>query len=71
MFGSVPDYKKIVILIFLIENDSDFLNECGFLKDDINELGKEFENILIEQNEEYLEYIKNEEEPIIKTFSNK
>ena len=33
---SIPDYKKIVLLMFLIENDVTFLYECGFLKSDIN-----------------------------------
>ena len=36
MFESIPDYKKIVILIFLIQSDSELLKECGFLENDIN-----------------------------------
>ena len=35
-FESIPDYKKIVLLKFLTENDDDMLYECGFLKGDIN-----------------------------------
>ena len=31
----------------------------------------EFKNILLEQNEEYLDYIKNEEESILEKFLNK
>ena len=31
-FESITDYRKIVLLLFLIKNDSDLLNECGFLK---------------------------------------
>ena len=53
MFESIPDYRKIVLLMFLIKNDSDLLNECGFLKNDISSLKKEFRNILLEQIEEY------------------
>ena len=34
-FESIPDYKKIVLLMFSIENDVNFLYECGFLKGDI------------------------------------
>ena len=42
LFESIPDYRKIVLLMFLIKNDNDLLAECGFLKDDINRLNKEF-----------------------------
>ena len=50
--------------MFLIKNDANFLYECGFLKGDINFLYKEFKTILLELNEDYLDYIKNEEEAI-------
>ena len=42
LFESIPDYKKIVLLMFLFKNDVSFLYECGFLKGDINFLNKEF-----------------------------
>ena len=32
MFKLIPDYKKIVLLMFLIKNDVNFLYECGFSK---------------------------------------
>ena len=35
LFESISDYRKIVILIHLIQNDDDFLKECEFLKSDI------------------------------------
>ena len=44
------------------------LTECGFLKRDINLSCKEFKNILKEQNEEYLDYIKNQEGAFIEKF---
>ena len=70
LLKSITGYKKIVIL-FLIKNDKDFLKECGFRKSDINRcLCLDFEIILIEQNEEYLDYIKNEEESIIERILN-
>ena len=53
LFESIPDYRKIVLLIFLIKSDEDLLKECGFLMSDINRLIKEYKNILMEQNEEY------------------
>ena len=71
IFESIPDYKKIVLLIFLIKSDVNFLYECGFLKSDINFLYKEFRNILLELNEEYLDYVKNQEESILEKFLNK
>ena len=59
IFESIHDYKKIVLLIFLIQNDKNLLKEIGFSKNDINLLNLEFKNILIEQNEDFLSYIKN------------
>ena len=70
MFESIPGYRKIVLIIYLIQNDKDLLEECGFLKNHIKRLNKEFKNILKEQNEEYLNHIKNEEESIIERFLN-
>ena len=71
LFESIPDYKKIVLLMFLIKNDVDMLYEYGFLRGDINFLYKEFKNILLELNEEYLDHIKNHEEAIIEKILNK
>ena len=71
LFESKPDYKKIVLLMFLIKNDVDMLYECGFSKGDINFLYKEFKKILLQLNEEYLDHVKNEEESIIEKILNK
>ena len=71
LFESIPDYKKIVLLMLLIKNDVTFLYECGFLKGHINFLYREFKNILLELNEDYLDHIKNEEESIIEKILNK
>ena len=48
-----------------------FFYECGSLRSDINFLCKEFKNILLELNEDYLDNIKNQEESILEKFSNK
>ena len=61
----------MVLLMFLIENDVNFLYECGFIKGDINFLYKELKNILLELNEDYLDHIKNQEESILEKFLNK
>ena len=68
---SIPDYRKIVLLIFLIQNDKNLLNEIGISKADINSLNLEFKNILSEEYEDYLDYIKNQEESILEKFLNK
>ena len=71
MFESIPDYRKIVLLIFLIQNDKNLLKEIGFSQRDINLLNLEFKNIIMEGFEDYLDYIKNEEESILEKFLNK
>ena len=71
MFEPIPDYRKIVLLIFLVQNDDDLLNQSGFLKGDIDRLNKEFKTISMEQNEVYLDYFKKQEESIIEKILNK
>ena len=71
LFESIQDYKKIVLLMFLIENDVNFFYECEFLKGDIIFLYKDFKNILLELNEQYLDHIKHQEENIPEKFLNK
>ena len=71
LFESISDYKKIVLLIFLIQNDKDKLHEVGFNENYNNLLNFEFRNILLEQHEIYLDYIKNHEESILEKFLNK
>ena len=71
LFESIPDYTKIVVLIFLIQNDKNLIKEIGFSKNDINLLNLEFENILKEGYEVYLDYVKNKEESAIEKFLNK
>ena len=68
MNESFEDYRKIVLLKFLVKNDKDSITECGFLKDDNNRLRNEFKAILIEENDEYLAYIKYQEEFFIEIF---
>ena len=68
LFESIPDHKQIVLLMFSIKNDVNFLYECGFLKGDINFLYKEFKNLLLELNEDHLDHIKDQEESKMKRF---
>ena len=55
LLESIFDFRKIVFYIFSIQNDNHFLTDCGFLENDKNHLREEFKNILLEQNEEYLD----------------
>ena len=71
IFESMTDYRKIVLLIFLNQNDKNLLKQRGFSKNDINLLNIEFKNILIGEHEDYLSYIKNEEESIIEKILDK
>ena len=71
MFESVADYRKIVLLLFLIKNDKDFLKQGGFSENDINRLNLEFKFILLEQHEKHLASVKNEEESIVERFLKK
>ena len=71
LFESIPDYKKIVLIMFLIKKDVDMLYECGFLRGYITFLYREFKNILFELNKDYLDHIKNQEEAIIEKILNK
>ena len=71
IFESITDYRKIVLLIFSNQNDKNLLYEIGFSKNDIDSLNLEFKNILLEEYEDYLDYIKNEEESIIEKILNK
>ena len=70
IFESSHDYRKIVLLILLIQNDVALLHEVGFSERDINRLNKEFKNILIEQHEEYLDYVKDQEDSLLERFLN-
>ena len=71
LFESITDYRKIVLLIFLGQNDKNLLKEIGFSKNDINLLNLEFKNILIEEHETFLDYNKNQEESLIEKILNK
>ena len=71
IFESIQDYRKIVLLIFLNQNDKNLLKEIGFSKNDINLLNLEFKNILLEEFENFLDYIKDREESILEKFLNK
>ena len=55
--------------MFLNKNDNNLLPECVHLKDDHDFLCKEIKNVLKEQTEEFLDYIKKEEFIMEKTLN--
>ena len=71
IFISITNHRKIVLLIFLIQNDKKSLTEIGFYKNDINLLNLSFKNLLLEEFENYLDYIKDQEESVLEKFLNK
>ena len=71
MFKSIPDYRKIVLLIYIFQNAKNLLREIGLSECDINRLSLECKNILIEQHEEYLAYITNDEKSVIEKILNR
>ena len=71
LFESIPDYRKVVLLLFLIQNDKNLLKENGFSIIDLNLLNLEFKKILLKGHEEYLGYVKDHEESILEKILNK
>ena len=71
MFESIQDYKKIVFIIFSIQNDKNLIKEIEFSKNDIKQLSIEFKIILLEEFEDYLSHTKNVEESKIEKILNK
>ena len=71
LFESINDYRKVVLLVFVIKDDQKLLEEIGFGKSDFDQLSLEFKFILMEQKEDYLDCVKNEEESIIEKILNK
>ena len=68
MFESIPDYRKKVLIVFFIQNDKDFLEECGFFKNDTNRLYEEFKNVFMKENEHYLDNIKTKKKVLLERF---
>ena len=71
LFESIPDFRNILLIIFLFQNDKDLLCEIGFSEHDFNRLKLEIKNTSKEQHEEYLDYVKNEEKSNVERFLNK
>ena len=68
LFASITDYRKIIFLIFLVQNDKNLFKKIKYSEHDINRLNLEFKNILIEQHEEHLYYVKDQENSILESM---
>ena len=71
LFESISDYRKTVLLKFLIQNDKNLSKEIGFSKNDNILINIDFKNILLEGYEIYLDFIKDQEESVLEKFLNK
>ena len=71
LFESIPDYRNLVLVIFLIQNVKKLLLEAGFSERDIIRLNLEFEDILIGEYENYLDFVEDQEESILEKLLNK
>ena len=71
LFESIIDYRKVVLLMFSINDDKNLLQEVGISKKDITLLLLEFKKKLKEEYENYLDYIKDQDESLIEGFLNK
>ena len=71
MLKSIQDYRKIVLLIFIIKQDNDLLLEMGLSDDFINKLYKGCKKILESEIEDYESHVKNLEESILELTLNK
>ena len=71
IFESIADYRKIILLIFLIQNDKNLLKEIGFSEYDIIRFKLQCKNVLIEEHKNYLDYVKDQEESILEKILNK
>ena len=71
MFESIPEFRKIVLLLFLVKIDVGLITECGFLKTDFICLCEKFNLTSLEQNKDYLGYKKSEKESFVEKILDK
>ena len=45
LFESISDYRKLVLLIFLIKDDKNLLEEVRFSKNNVEDISLEIKNI--------------------------
>ena len=65
MLESIPNYRKIILLCFIIKRDDVILREFGLSDDFIEKLYDDCKQIMISDMDQYFSHIKNLEESII------
>ena len=65
MLESIPNYRKIILLCFIIKRDDIMLREFGLSDDFIEKLYDDCKQIMISDMDQYFSHIKNLEESII------
>ena len=70
LFKSIKDYRKIVLLIFIIKQDNDILLESGLSQKFIDKLYGGCKKVLNNELEEYNDHIKNLEESELEELNN-
>ena len=62
---SIPNYRKIILLCFIIKRDDIILREFGLSDNFIKKLYDDCKQIMISDMDQYFSHIKNLEESII------
>ena len=69
MIDSLPYYRKIIFLCFIIKRDDDFLKEFGLTDDFIEKLYNDCKEVFENDMNQYFSHIKNLEESILENVS--
>ena len=70
MLKSIQQYRKIVLLIFIIKQDNDILKESGMSQTFIEKLKGGCKKILNNESDDYNDHIKTLEESILEELNN-
>ena len=65
MLESIPNYRKIILLCFIIKRDDVMLKEFGLSDNFIKKLYNDCKQIMISDMDQYFSHIKNLEQSII------
>ena len=69
MLNSLPYYRKIIFLCFIIKRDNTMLKEFVLPDDFIEKLYNDCKQIMMSDLDRYFSHIKNLEESILENFS--
>ena len=65
MLNSIPYFRKIILLCFIIKGDDTMLREFGLSDSFIEQLYNDCEQIMISDMDQYFSHVKNLEESIL------